>query len=238
MVEETQRSAYLRALGIEQWQPRAQPEAEPALESAELNPTPDEPAEVSATAVAPEPREPATAVVSAEAQSPSNPEPPAPAPAEVAAVVMPRDQLQDNLGSEALSQARVQWRSQRQPGARLAVLGIDATGPNLQPRDFEQEWGVLQKMLAAIGENLDACAVGGLAWDGEPSSSLNVPYALILVDSGADNAALINYWQDKLLTVQGARAVIAPHPAMFSQGVAMKRQAWASLQMLQQLWSE
>jgi hypothetical protein len=151
---------------------------------------------------------------------------------------VPRDQLQDNLGAEALAFAQVQWRTPASGTARLAVLGIDASDSHLKPRDFEHDWVVLQKMLAAIGEDLNHCAVGNLIWNGEPSQSVQAPYALILVDSGEDAAALINYWQDKLLTVQGARAVIAPHPCMFAQGVTLKRQAWASLQMLQQLWAD
>ena len=243
VADASERGAYLRALGIEQWHPRAHP-----LDSIAEPATP-----VAQSAEAP------VAVVTAETQRAPQvvqaaPVEPMPAPIEElesakqppvvetklapAAIAMPRDQLQDNLGAEALALAQVQWRTSPNGTARLAVLGIDACGSNLKPRDFEQEWAVLQKMLAAIGEDLDRCAVGGLAWDGEPSQSLQTPYALILVDSGEDGAALINYWQDKLLTVQGARAVIAPHPCMFAQGVTLKRQAWASLQMLQQLWTD
>ena len=245
VADNAERAAYLRALGIEQWQPRAralEPIAEPTtpvVESAELAVSTVTAVEIQVEPQQPQAVQPASvepAPVSVEAVNPVTP-PPSAATAPVA-TAMPRDQLQDNLGAEALALAQVQWRAPPNGAARLAVLGIDASGSNLRPRDFEQDWGVLQKMLAAIGEDLNRCAVGGLSWDGEPSQNLQTPYALILVDSGEDGAALINYWQDKLLTVHGARAVIAPHPCMFAQGVTLKRQAWASLQMLQQLWTD
>lgn len=247
VADAAERGAYLRALGIEQWQPRARPlePIVPVVGSAELAA-----ATVAAVETQGEPQQPHTvqvasdepASVSVEAVDSVTPPPsvaiaPEPTPALVAAA-MPRDQLRDNLGAEALALAQVQWRTSPNGIAQLAVLGIDACGSNLKPRDFEQDWGVLQKMLAAIGVDLNNCAVGGLNWDGTPSENLQTPYALILVDSGEDGGLLINYWQDKLLTVHGARAVIAPHPCMFAQGVTLKRQAWASLQMLQQLWTE
>lgn len=245
VADAAERGAYLRALGIEQWQPRAhplEPTAEPATPVSERVEVPEatvavpvEPQAVQVVSVEPAPV--SVEVVDPVAALPTVEIAPAPAPAPVA-TAMPRGQLQDNLGAEALDLAQVQWHTPPNGTARLAVLGIDADGTHLKSRDFEQDWGVLQKMLAAIGVELNSCAVGGLNWDGEPSSNLQTPYALILVDSGEDGAALINYWQGKQLTVQGARAVIAPHPCMFVQGVTLKRQAWASLQMLQQLWTD
>ncbi|MGB0867793.1 MAG: hypothetical protein ACPGSC_14875, partial [Granulosicoccaceae bacterium] len=134
--------------------------------------------------------------------------------------------------------AGVRWHVPPRVETSLSVLAIDATGSHLQPGHFEQDSAVLEKMLAAIGVELRQCALGGLCWDEPSERALSTPFSLVLVDSGEDAAALIGYWRDKLLSLHGSRGVVAPHPRMFDQGVALKRQAWSSLQMLQNLWTD
>lgn len=257
-----QRAAYLRELGIDAWQPRAQP-ANPApvadtsaVPAAAAN---SEPVVSEAVATPPvvaktsQTLEQAPAVAAAEVVepkiAPSSVLPPDVTPAVAPSTALQataaaatfhipsRDQLRGDLAIETLSQASVAWHNTPQSQTQLAVLGIDASGQKLCACGFDAEWAVLQKMLAAIGQNIDDCAIGGLQWGTAASHQLGTPYALLLVDSGDDAAALIADWQDKPLLIQGAQAVIAPHPRLFSQGTAIKRQAWTSLQMLQRLWA-
>ncbi len=258
MIDPAHRGAYLQALGIEQWQPRALPIVEqptPAEEAAseDVDGTAALRADVSAAeapiaealvneqVVAEQIVEPTAAV----AVTPG-PEVVVVAPEVVSAtvVVQPpavnqlplREQLTDRRIEVDLARASVTWASPPSAAAGLAVLGINAVGSELQPVGFDTDFAVLQKMLTAINVDIAQCAVGGLSW-AAPGPALQIPYALILVDSGEDGAALIAQWPGELLQLQGAQAVIAPHPRMFAQGTALKRQAWNALQQLQKLWS-
>ncbi len=206
MVEASQRAAYLHALGIDQWQPRAQPQAATLIAS----PVPPQ------QSVSEEPVETSTG----EAES---------------AFIPVRDLLQDERVNALLEQAAINWSSSPQLETKLAVLGIDARDSLLTEAVFDQDQDTLHKMLSAIGCDLNQCALGGMHWQ-SLSSRLVAPNILVLVDSGEDHAALIHYWRDKTLQSQGSTIVIAPHPRMFSQGTSVKRQAWQSLQLLQKNW--
>lgn len=230
----------MQALGIEQWQPRALPAVEEiqealAVDSSVVESSVGIPGEAMAVAAATgtgsqaidvaEPEENA-AELQASAAALEAPEQQLPA----------RDQLIDRRIESDLARASVAWLSPPAPGAGLAVLGINAVGSELRPVAFDADFAVLQKMLTAIDVDITQCGVGGLSW-ATAGPALEIPYALILVDSGEDGAALISQWPGELLQLQGAQAVIAPHPRMFAQGTALKRQAWNSLQQLQKLWS-
>lgn len=228
-----ERAAYLRALGIDQWKPRAAAVSDESLVTQTTNDSVALAAEQSDRSATP-----ATDITSAQPKDSVDGAPPALEETPKKLIIPGREYLQDDLMHDALVLASLHWKVLPQQHTQLAVLGIDASTSQLKPGDFEQDWAVLQKMLAAIGQDIEQCAVGALQWGESATQQLDVPYALLLVDSGEDHAALIHYWQEKLLTVKGARAVIAPHPCMFAQGTALKRQAWSSLQMLQQLWTD
>ena len=245
-MKEGERAAYLAVLGVEQWWPRAHAKADNSLASEAL---PSEaagapprviPAVVVAAAVAPSPVAEVAPPVAQVAQV-------APAatiatPARVAQpVAVPQapavSVLQDRGFEGALAQARVQWSQTPPAQSPLAVLGLRAGGGKLAPLGFEGHEAILAKMLAAIKVDVQRCGVGTLQW-GAAAEPLVPRFALILVDSGADEAAAIEWWRERSLVYAGARTLVARHPAMFAQGANMKRQAWHTLQTLQRLWSD